>query len=292
MPGSESADSDRTPSLFFRWRHREKLYVVLVQQQRIDLDPDQPRVLRRQREWSETIEVSGNIYSEKSAPRPWPSLTTALNWQVQTPASRACGPFLHSRVVGRHDGWREGDVRAGGVDRRRTRLDVAPSSPAERLRVRRRWLTTRSAARVAARLLSAPTVDAGSEPNAVVIRFRRQRDRGVRPVGAFDSGDGTLRARRQPCRPSRVVEPLRTVGEQRGERTHKCGGGRTSSHRSRRGAEFAAAGFLSPIATDVKDILVRRAASLCADGGPDERFECRQSPHRPRGRQSPGRRPP
>ena len=67
VPGSESDDSDRTPSLFFD-ATTGRLYVVWSSSNastltRINLASFDGGL------WSETIEVSGNIYSEKSAPR-------------------------------------------------------------------------------------------------------------------------------------------------------------------------------------------------------------------------------
>lgn len=261
VPGSESGDSDRTPSLFFDGA-TEKLYVVWSSSNastltRINLASFDGS------EWSETIEVSGNIYSEKSAPR------LAVTHDRFELAEGADGESSMRTVL--HVVWSEDTTDGEKVMYAPVVLiDGELASTWRRVHRLNDYVSDALAdepfnANVPEALLTAPTVDAGAESNAVVIGFA-DNDTGAlvqlelsTPATELSEladsladhlDSSNLCARLE----NDEADALTSVAE--AARVHIVVFGRRIHSR-----------VLSPLAQDVKNVLVARAAGLCADGG-------------------------
>lgn len=261
VPGSESDDSDRTPSLFFDGA-TEKLYVVWSSSNastltRINLASFDGS------EWSETIEVSGNIYSEKSAPR------LAVTHDRFELAEGADGESSMRTVL--HVVWSEETTDGEKVMYAPVVLiNGELASTWRRVHRLNDYVSDALAdepfdANVPEALLAAPTVDAGAESNAVVIGFA-DNDTGAlvqlelstpatelseladSVADHLDSSDLCARLENDEA------DALTSVAE--AARVHIVVFGRRIHSR-----------VLSPLAQDVKNVLVADAAEFCADGG-------------------------
>ncbi|MYA06372.1 MAG: hypothetical protein F4060_16690 [Holophagales bacterium] len=261
VPGSESDDSDRTPSLFFDGA-TERLYVVWSSSNastltRINLASFDGS------EWSETIEVSGNIYSEKSAPR-----LAVTHDRFELAEATAGGSSMRTVL---HVVWSEDTTDGEKVMYAPVVLiDGALASTWRRVHLLNDYVSQALAddpfsGDVAAKLLSAPTVDAGSEPNAVVIGFA-------------DSATGAL-VQLELSTPATELSELADSLADHLESSNLCeqldnddANALTSVAEAAR-VHIVLVGrrirsrVLSPLAADVKDVLVQRAATLCAEGG-------------------------
>ena len=261
VPGSESDDSDRTPSLFFDGA-TERLYVVWSSSNastltRINLASFDGS------EWSETIEVSGNIYSEKSAPR------LAVTHDRFELAEGSSGESNTRTVL--HVVWSESTPDGDKVMYAPVVLiDGELASTWRRVHRLNDYVSQGLAddpfsVDVAAKLTSAPTIDAGSEPNAVVIGFA-------------DSDTGAL-----------VQLELSTPATELSELADSLADHLDSSNLCQRIADEGTDGLVSvaeaarihivivgrrirgrvlaPMAQEVKDVLIDRAGELCAEDG-------------------------
>lgn len=261
VPGSESADSDRTPSLFFD-ASTEKLYVVWSSSNASTLTRINLASFNGS-DWSETIEVSGNIYSEKSAPR------LAVTHDRFELAVGSAGESSTRTVL--HVVWSESttdgekamyapvvlvDGELASTWRRVHRLndyvsDALADNPFN--------------VAVSEALQTAPTVEAGAESNAVVIGFA-DTDTGAlvqlelsTPATELaelaDSLVDHLDASNLCAHvDSEGSDALTRIAEE--ARVHIVVFGRRIHSR-----------VLSPLAQDVKNVLIARAADLCAEGG-------------------------
>ncbi|MCY3970662.1 MAG: hypothetical protein OXG74_12065 [Acidobacteria bacterium] len=261
VPGSESADSDRTPSLFFD-ASTEKLYVVWSSSSvstltRINLASFDGA------DWSETIEVSGNIYSEKSAPR------LAVTHDRFELAGGNTGEASTRTVL--HVVWSESttdgekamyapvvlvDGELASTWRRVHRLndyvsDAVADNPFN--------------VEVAEALQTAPTIEAGAESNAVVIGFA-------------DSDTGAL-VQLEISTPATELAELADSLADHLDASNLCAHvdieGSDALTRIAEEARVHIVVFgrrihsrvLTPLAQDVKNVLITRAADLCAEGG-------------------------
>ena len=167
VPGSEADDSDKTPSLFFD-ASTGRLYVVWSSNNdstltRINLASFDGS------EWSDTIEVSGNIYSNKSAPR------LAVTHDRFELAEGSSG--LSSARTVLHVVWSENT--ADGERAMYAPVVLINGELASTWRrvhrlndyVSQELIDDPFDGEVPASLLKAPTVDSASESNAVVIGF-------------------------------------------------------------------------------------------------------------------------
>ncbi len=261
VPGSESDDSDRTPSLFFD-AATAKLYVVWSSSNastltRINLASFDGS------DWSATIKVSGNIYSEKSAPR------LAVTHDRFELAGESSGESSTRTVL--HVVWSESTTDGDKVMYAPVVLiDGELASTWRRVHrlndyVSQGLVDDPFSVDVAATLRSAPTIDAGSEPNAVVIGFA-------------DSDTGAL-----------VQLELSTPATELSELADSLADHLDSSSLCQRLTDEGTDGLVSvaeaarihivivgrrirsrvlaPMAQDVKDVLIGRAAELCDEGG-------------------------
>ena len=261
VPGSESGDRDKTPSLFFD-ATSGKLYVVWSSSNastltRINLASFDGS------EWSETIEVSGNIYSEKSAPR------LAVTHDRFELAGGTSGESSTRTVL--HVVWSE-DTTDGD------KVMYAPvvlingelASTWRRVHRLNDYVSDALAddpfsAEVAEALREAPTVDAGAESNAVVIGFA-------------DSNTGAL-VQLELSTPATELAELADSLSDHLESSDLCS--RIASEGSQTLTRIAEAArvhivvfgrrirsrVLGPLAQDVKDVLIARAPDLCESGG-------------------------
>ena len=261
VPGSEADDSDRTPSLSFD-ASTGRLHVVW--------SSDDASTLTRINlasfdgsEWSETIEVSGNIYSTKSAPR---LAVTHDRFELAEASSKRSSTRTVLHVV-----WSE-DTSAG------ERVMYAPvvlvdgelASTWRRVHRLNDYVSQDLVDRpfsgaVPASLLTAPTVDAASESNAVVIGFA-------------DSGSGALVQLEIAVPAAELAELADSLADyldssnlcQRIENegasaiTSVAQGARHRIVIVGRRIRARARGYL---ADDVRNVLVERAPQLCQDGG-------------------------
>ncbi len=261
VPGSESNDSDRTPSLFFD-ASTEKLYVVWSSSNtstltRINLASFDGS------EWSETIEVSGNIYSEKSAPR-----LAVTHDRFELAGGSDGGPSTRTVL---HVVWSESttdgeramyapvvliDGELASTWRRVHRLNdyVSDALAADPF-----------SAEVPEALRSAPTIDAGAESNAVIVGFA-------------DSDTGAL-VQLELSTPATELAELADSLSDHLDGSNLCAridsGGSDALTSIAEAARVHIVVFgrrirsrvLSPLAQDVKDVLTTRAADLCAEGG-------------------------
>lgn len=261
VPGSESGDTDRTPSLFFD-ASTGRLYVVWSSSNtstltRINLasfDGSQ---------WSATIEVSGNIYSEKSAPR------LAVTHDRFELAGGAAGRSSMRTVL--HVVWSEDTADGKKVMYAPVVLiDGELASTWRRVHRLNDYIAqdlneNPFSADVAETLLAAPTVDAGAESNAVVIGFA-------------DSNTGAL-VQLELSTPATELSELADSLADHLESSNLCqriadeGQDAITSVASAARHHIVIVGrrirsrVLSPLAEDVKALLVSRAAELCSDGG-------------------------
>ncbi len=167
VPGSETDDRDKTPSLSLD-AATGRLYVVWSSNNdstltRINLASFDGG------EWSETIEVSGNIYSHKSAPRI--AVTHDRFALAETFSGESSTRTLLHVVWSEHTSDGDKVMYAPVV-----LIDGELASKWRRVHrlndyVSQERIDHPSAGAVAAGLLRAPTVDAASESNAVVIGF-------------------------------------------------------------------------------------------------------------------------
>ncbi len=261
VPGSEADDSDKTPSLSFD-ASTGQLYVVWSSNNdstltRINLASFDGS------EWSETIEVSGNIYSNKSAPR------LAVTHDRFELAEGSSGESSTRTVL--HVVWSEEttdgekvmyapvvliDGELASTWRRVHRLNdyVSPE-----------LIDDPFDGEVPASLLKAPTVDAASESNAVVIGFAD------RASGAFVQLELSTPAVELAELADRLADHLDSTDLC--ERIEREGNSAITSVASAARAHIVIVGrrirsrALGSLADDTKRMLTERAEALCADGG-------------------------
>lgn len=261
VPGSESDDSDRTPSLFFD-APTGRLYVVWSSSNastltRINLASFDGSG------WSETIEVSGNIYSEKSAPR------LAVTHDRFELAGGTAGESSARTVL--HVVWSEDTTNGEKVMYAPVVLiDGELASTWRRVHrlndyVSQALVDDPFSGEVASKLLAAPTVDAASEPNAVVVGFA-------------DSGTGAL-VQLELATPATELAELADSLADHLDSSNLCsrieteGSDAISSVASAARHHIVIVGrrirsrVLAPIADDVRSHLVSKAENLCAEGG-------------------------
>ena len=261
VPGSESGDVDRTPSSFFD-AATGKLYVVWSSSNastltRINLASFDGG------DWSDTIEVSGNIYSEKSAPR------LAVTHDRFELAGGTAGDSSTRTVL--HVVWSE-DTTDG------ERVMYAPvvlvdgklASTWRRVHRLNDYVSEELASgpfsiEVAATLLTAPTVDAAAESNAVIIGFADSE------TGAF--------VQLELSTPATELSELAGSLADHLDSSNLCGriesegAGAISSVASAARAHIVLVGrrirsrALSPIADDAQTMLLAQSTTLCAEGG-------------------------
>ncbi len=261
VPGSEPADSDKTPSLSFD-ASTGQLYVVWSSNNdstltRINLASFDGT------EWADTIEVSGNIYSNKSAPR------LAVTHDRFELAEGSAGESSTRTVL--HVVWSEDT--AGGEKVMYAPVVLIDGELASRWRrvhrlndyVSQDLIDEPFNAEVPASLLKAPTVDAASESNAVVIGFADSASGALvqlelsTPATELSELAGSLADYLESTNLCQRIEDeeqdaIATVAE--AARVHIVVGGRRIRSR-----------VLRALAQDVKDVLVRHSTDLCAEGG-------------------------
>lgn len=261
VPGSESDDSDRTPSLFFD-ASTGRLYVVWSSSNastltRINLASFDGS------EWSATIEVSGNIYSEKSSPR------LAVTHDRFELAGGSGGESSTRTVL--HVVWSEETSDGDKVMYAPVVLvDGQLASTWRRVHRLNDYVSEDLAeepfgTHVAEKLSAAPTVDAGAETNAVVIGFA-------------DSDTGAL-VQLELSTPATELSELADSLADHIDSSNLCarieneGPGAITSVAEEARVHIVVVGrrirgrVLAPLAQDVKDLLIRRASDLCEDGG-------------------------
>ena len=261
VPGSESDDNDRTPSLFFD-AATGRLYVVWSSSNastltRINLASFDGS------DWSETIEVSGNIYSEKSAPR------IAVTHDRFELAGGTAGDSSTRTVL--HVVWSEATTDGEKVMYAPVVLvDGELASTWRRVHrlndyVSQQLTQEPFAAEVATRLLTAPTVDAAAESNAVVIGFA-------------DSTTGALVQLELSTPATELSELAGSLADHLDssnlcERIDSEGSGAITSVASAARAHIVVVGrrirsrALSQIADDAKSMLIAQSGTLCTEGG-------------------------
>lgn len=261
VPGSESDDSDRTPSLFFD-AATEKLYVVWSSSNastltRINLASFDGSI------WSETIEVSGNTYSEKSAPR------LAVTHDRFELAGGTAGESSTRTVL--HVVWSEDTTDGEKVMYAPVVLiDGGLASTWRRVHrlndyVSQSLVDDPFTGEVATKLLTAPTVDAASEPNAVVIGFA-------------DSGTGALVQLELSTPATELAELADSLADHLDSsslcsRIETEGSDAITSVASAARHHIVLVGrrirsrVLAPIADDVRSHLIAEARDLCDEGG-------------------------
>ncbi len=261
VPGSEPDDSDKTPSLSFD-ASTGQLYVVWSSNNdstltRINLASFDGS------EWSDTIEVSGNIYSNKSAPR---LAVTHDRFELAEGSSGGSSTRTVLHVV-----WSE-DTTDGerAMYAPVVLIDGELASTWRRVHrlndyVSQELIDDPFDGDVSASLLKAPTVDTASESNAVVIGFADsasgalvQLELSTPAVELAELAD-SLEDHLSSSNLCEKIEneeenALTTVAE--AARVHIVVVGRRIRSR-----------VLGALAQDVKDVLIRRATDLCADGG-------------------------
>ena len=261
VPGSEADDSDKTPSLSFD-ASTGQLYVVWSSNNdstltRINLASFDGT------EWADTIEVSGNIYSNKSAPRlavthdrfelakgsSWESSTRTVLHVVWSEDTADGEKVMYAPVV-----LIDGELAS--TWRRVHRLNDYVSQD---------LMDEPFGGQVPASLLKAPTVDTASEANAVVIGFADSASGALvqlelsTPATELSELAGSLADHLEStnlCQRLDDEEPdaITTVAE--AARVHIVVFGRRIRSR-----------VLAPLAQDVENVLVERAADLCDEGG-------------------------
>lgn len=261
VPGSESNDSDRTPSLFFD-APTGRLYVVWSSSNTSTLTRINLASFNGSG-WSETIEVSGNIYSEKSAPR---LAVTHDRFELAggTAGESSARTVLH--VVWSEDTSDGEKVMYAPV----VLIDGELASTWRRVHrlndyVSQALVDDPFSGEVASKLLTAPTVDAASELNAVVIAFA-------------DSDTGAL-VQLELSTPATELAELADSLADHLDSSNLCsrieteGSDAISSVASAARHHIVIVGrrirsrVLAPIADDVRNHLVSKAENLCAEGG-------------------------
>ncbi len=261
VPGSESDDSDRTPSLFFD-APTGRLYVVWSSSNASTLTRINLASFYGS-EWSETIEVSGNIYSEKSAPR------LAVTHDRFELAGGTAGDTSTRTVL--HVVWSEDTTDGEKVMYAPVVLvDGELASTWRRVHRLNDYVSQELSedpfnAEVAARLLTAPTVDAAAESNAVVIGFADSATRALvqlelsTPATELSELGGSLADHLDS---SNLCERIDNEGS-----------GAITSVASAARAHIVLVGrrirsrALAPIADDAQTMLLARSTTLCAEGG-------------------------
>ncbi len=261
VPGSEADDSDKTPSLSFD-ASTGQLYVVWSSNNdstltRINLASFDGS------EWSETIEVSGNIYSTKSAPR---VAVTHDRFELAGGDSNQASTRTVLHVVWSEDTTDGERVMYAPV----VLIDGKLASTWRRVHrlndyVSQELIDDPFDGDVSASLLRAPTVAAGAEPNAVVIGFA-DNDSGAlvqlelsTPATELSELAGSLADHLESTNLCERIaneeeDALTSVAE--AARIHIVIVGRRIRSR-----------VLSPMAQDVKNVLIDRAEELCDEGG-------------------------
>ena len=261
VPGSEPDHSDRTPSLSFD-ALTSRLYVVWSSNStstlsRINLTSFDGS------EWSETIEVSGNIYSDKSAPR---LAVTHDRFQLagDSPGESSTRTILH--VVWSEDTADGEKVMYAPV----VLIDGELASTLKRMHtlngyVSQELIDVPYSGTVPESLLKAPTVDAASESNAVVIGF-------------VDSASGAL-VQLELATPAAELGELADRLADHLDSTNLCqrieseGSSAITSVASGARAHIVIVGrrirsrTLRALADDARQMLTERAETLCAEGG-------------------------
>ena len=261
VPGSEADDSDKTPSLSFD-APTGQLYVVWSSNNdstltRINLASFDGS------DWSETIEVSGNIYSDKSSPR---VAVTHDRFELANGDSGASSTRTVLHVV-----WSEGTADGEKVMYAPVVLiDGELASTWRRVHrlndyVSQELIDDPFDGEVPSSLLKAPTVDAASEANAVVIGFA-DNDSGAfvqlelsTPAVELAELAGSLADHLDSSNLCQRIEngeedAVTRVAE--AARIHIVIVGRRIRSR-----------VLSPLAQDIQNVLVNRAEELCDEGG-------------------------
>lgn len=261
VPGSESDDSDRTPSLFFD-APTGRLYVVWSSSNASTLTRINLASFNGS-EWSETIEVSGNIYSEKSAPR------LAVTHDRFELAGGTAGDSSTRTVL--HVVWSEGTTDGDKVMYAPVVLiDGELASTWRRVHRLNDYVSQDLAedpfgVNVAEKLLAAPTVDTGAETNAVVIGFA-------------DSATGALVQLELSTPATELSELAGSLADHLDssnlcERVESEGSGAISSVASAARAHIVLVGrrirsrALAPIADDAQRMLLAQSTTLCTEGG-------------------------
>ena len=261
VPGSEADDSDKTPSLSFD-ASTGQLYVVWSSNSNSTLTRINLASFDGS-EWSDTIEVSGNIYSTKSAPR------VAVTHDRFELAEGSSGESSTRTVL--HVVWSEDTT-----DGEKTMyapvvlIDGELASTWRRVHrlndyVSQELVDDPFEGEVPEKLLKAPTVDTGAEPNAVVIGFA-DSDTGAflqlelsTPAVELAELAGSLADHLDSTNLCERIEndeegAITSVAE--AARVHIVLVGRRIRSR-----------VLSPLALDVKNVLIDRAANLCTEDG-------------------------
>ena len=261
IPGSEADDSDKTPSLSFD-ASTGRLYVVWSSNNdstltRINLASFDGS------EWSETIEVSGNIYSNKSAPR---LAVTHDRFELAEGTSGESSTRTVLHVVWSEDTTDGEKVMYAPV----VLIDGELASTWRRVHrlndyVSPELIDDPFEGEVPASLLKAPTVDVAAESNAVVIGF----------------ADSASRALVQLELATPAVE-LSELAERLADHldsTNLCGRIETEGPSAITSVASAARAHivifgrrirsraLGSLADDAKRMLTARAEALCAEGG-------------------------
>ncbi|GEM_PF-1405217 len=261
VPGSEADDSDKTPSLSFD-ASTGQLYVVWSSNNdstltRINLASFDGT------EWADTIEVSGNIYSNKSAPR---LAVTHDRFELAEGSSGESSTRTVLHVVWSEDTADGEKVMYAPV----VLIDGELASTWRRVHrlndyVSQDLMDEPFGGQVPASLLKAPTVDTASEANAVVIGFADSASGALvqlelsTPATELSELAGSLADHLEStnlCQRLEDEEPdaITTVAE--AARVHIVVFGRRIRSR-----------VLAPLAQDVENVLVERAADLCDEGG-------------------------
>ena len=261
VPGSEADDGDRTPSLFFD-AATDRLYVVWSSSNASTLTRINLASFNGS-EWSDTIEVSGNIYSEKSAPR------LAVTHDSFELAGGTAGASSIRTVL--HVVWSEGTADGERVMYAPVVLiDGDLASTWRRVHRLNDYVSQHLAddpfsADVPAALLTAPTVDAAAESNAVVIGFA-DRDTGSlvqlelsTPATELSELADNLADHLDSsnlCERMANGESDALTSVAQAARIHLVLVGRRIRSRA-----------LSPLADGTQRMLLERGEDLCADGG-------------------------
>ncbi len=261
VPGSEADDSDKTPSLSFD-APTGQLYVVWPSNNASTLTRINLATFDGA-EWSETIEVSGNIFSNKSAPR---LAVTHDRFELVEGSSSGSSTRTVLHVVWSEDTTDGEKVMYAPV----VLIDGELASTWRRVHrlndyVSPELIDNPYEGGVAASLLKAPTVDAASEANAVVIGFADSASGALvqlelsTPATELSELAGSLADHLESTNLCQRLEDeeensLATVAE--AARHHIVIFGRRIRARVR-----------SQLAADVKDALVAGAPELCLEGG-------------------------
>ena len=261
VPGSETDDSDKTPSLSFD-ASTGQLYVVWSS----NSDSTLTRINLASfdgSEWSDTIEVSGNIFSTKSAPR------VAVTHDRFELAGGTSGESSTRTVL--HVVWSE--ETADGEKAMYAPVVLIDGELASTWRrvhrlndyVSQELIDEPFDGEVPANLLKAPSVDAASEANAVVVGFADsdsgafvQLELSTPAVELAELADSLADHLNSTdlCEKIENEEENALTSVAEAARIHVVLVGRRIRSRA-----------LAPLASDAKQMLIERAESLCAEGG-------------------------